>query len=198
MRSSSTQDLVHRFIITTLTTQPVSPTNRNNATMSNYAKVPSTVKVELTPYTVNIPDDKLKPMLDLVRLSPIGPPSYENEDESRTWGMNRKWLNAAKQEWVSGFDWRRWEKRINSYPNYMLDVKDDDGKMYEMHFLALFSEKRDAVPIGFYHVSHSAELALDAFRNSDGRDGPARSWSSSTCWTSSRANTLPASSHTTS
>ena len=46
---------------------------------------------------------------------------------------------------------RKREDYINSFPNYTLPIKDDDGHDYTVHFVALFSEKEDAVPIAFYH-----------------------------------------------
>ena len=119
--------------------------------MAPYTKLPSKAKVKPTPFKANISDSKLKQMLDLIKLSPIGIDTYENNDTSRTWGMNRKWLSEAKDRWAAGFDWRASEARINSFPNYTVDITDDDGTKYTMHFIALFSDKEDAIPIGFFH-----------------------------------------------
>ncbi|GAM88923.1 hypothetical protein ANO11243_069570 [Dothideomycetidae sp. 11243] len=119
--------------------------------MAAYTKAPAKATAKPTPFTAKVSDEKLKQMLDLVKLSPIGPESWENLDESRTWGMNRKWLSKAKDHWESKFDWRATEKRINSFPNYTLPIRDDDGSEYTMHFIALYSEKEDAIPIAFYH-----------------------------------------------
>lgn len=46
---------------------------------------------------------------------------------------------------------RAHEERINSFPNYTQTIKDDDGNEYTMHFIALFSENSNAIPIAFYH-----------------------------------------------
>jgi len=46
---------------------------------------------------------------------------------------------------------RKHEERINSYPNYTMPVKDEAGTEYTIHFIALFSEKEDAIPLVFYH-----------------------------------------------
>ncbi|PSK42949.1 hypothetical protein B9Z65_6903 [Elsinoe australis] len=119
--------------------------------MADYTKIPSSAKVKPTPFTANIPDEKLQQMLQLIKISPIGPAVFENVDTSRTYGMNRDWLIKAKDEWSNKFDWRAYEKRINSFPNYKIEVTDDDGTKWDMHFLALFSNNENAIPLGFFH-----------------------------------------------
>ncbi|GAM90445.1 hypothetical protein ANO11243_084880 [Dothideomycetidae sp. 11243] len=119
--------------------------------MTPYTNLPSKAKMTPTPFTAQIPEEKLKLMLDLIKLSPIGVATYENLDTSRTHGINRPWLAAAKEHWVSKFDWRAAERRINSFPNYTTDVTDDDGCVYNLHFIALFSNNDNAIPLVFYH-----------------------------------------------
>jgi pimeloyl-ACP methyl ester carboxylesterase len=65
--------------------------------------------------------------------------------------MTREWLANAKKHWETNYDWRKCEDRINSYPNFKATVKDSEGNTVELQFLALFSEKSDAIPIGFFH-----------------------------------------------
>lgn len=55
------------------------------------------------------------------------------------------------QVWLEEFDWRKHEDRINSFPNFTASVRDDDGTTIDVHFLALFSERSDAIPIAFFH-----------------------------------------------
>lgn len=119
--------------------------------MAPYTKLPSKVKVKPVPFTAHISDEKLKLMIDLVKLSPIAVPTFENLDKSRTHGVNQPWIAAAKEHWATKFDWRATEKHINSFPNYTVDVTDDDGAVVNMHFIALFSDKEDAIPIVFFH-----------------------------------------------
>ena len=55
------------------------------------------------------------------------------------------------------------EKKINSFPNYKVQLKDDDGSNFDIHFAALFSEKQDAIPVVLLHGwpgSCSATLSL--------------------------------------
>jgi len=46
---------------------------------------------------------------------------------------------------------RKWEFTINSFPQYKITVSNDDSKPYNIHFLALFSTNRSAIPILFLH-----------------------------------------------
>lgn len=72
--------------------------------MASYDTIPSTAKTQPTPFKVNIPQEKLHQLEQLVKLSPIGPETYENLFEDRKLGVSRSWLESAKKEWES-FDW---------------------------------------------------------------------------------------------
>ena len=65
--------------------------------------------------------------------------------------MLRDYLIHAKDYWLNSFDWRAHEKHINSFNNYTVDVTGSDGIPFNIHFVALFSEKPDAIPLVFYH-----------------------------------------------
>ncbi|TFY57289.1 hypothetical protein EVJ58_g7107 [Rhodofomes roseus] len=121
--------------------------------MALFDTVPTGAKIQPSNYTVSIPEEKLQQMKQLVTLSPIGPATWENLQESRDlndFGISRKWLDNAKAEWEK-YDWRATEQHINSFPNFTLPVKDDDGRVYSIHFVALFSTNPAAVPVAFFH-----------------------------------------------
>lgn len=119
--------------------------------MTDYGKVPASAKVQPKPFRAHVDEQKLKDFKELLRLSPIGVATFENTSNERRFGMERDWLINAKKVWQNDFDWRKWEDRINSYPNFTMAVKDNRGVEVDVHFLALFSEKPDAIPIAFYH-----------------------------------------------
>jgi len=73
--------------------------------MGDYTKLPSQVKVKPTPYKAHVPEERLAQMKELIKVSPIGPVSYENQQEDRSWGMPRQWLADAKEHWATKFDW---------------------------------------------------------------------------------------------
>lgn len=119
--------------------------------MADYARLPTGTTLDVKPFTAHVDEDKLLHFKKLLELSPIGPAVFENTNAGRRYGMKRDWLEHAKQVWLNDFDWRQQEDRINSFPNFKTSVRDPAGNTVEIQFLALFSEKADAVPIGFFH-----------------------------------------------
>lgn len=119
--------------------------------MADYARVPTAATLNIRPFKAYISDEKLEEFKKLLELSPIGPAVYENTSVGRTYGITRDWLVHAKDVWLNDFDWRKHEDRINSYPNFKAEVKDSQGNTIDVQFLALFSERADAVPLAFFH-----------------------------------------------
>ena len=120
--------------------------------MAQYSKIPPSATLRPTPFTAHIADEKVRLLEDLVRLSPVGPVSFENTaDKDGRYGVSRDWLLHAKEEWASSFNWRQYEERINSYPNFTTDVVGSYGEDIQIHFAALFSERDDAIPVAMYH-----------------------------------------------
>jgi microsomal epoxide hydrolase len=119
--------------------------------MSNYSRLPKETSLELTRFTIDIPEEELNDFTDLLRLSKLGPQTYENLQRDGRFGVTYEWMFNAKSHWEANFDWRRHEKRINSFPNYLAHIKDDDGEEYDVHFVALFSDKPEATPVMCIH-----------------------------------------------
>ncbi|CAH0022525.1 unnamed protein product [Clonostachys rhizophaga] len=46
---------------------------------------------------------------------------------------------------------RQREEFINSFPNSIATIQDDDGESFRIHFAALFSHKQDAIPLLLLH-----------------------------------------------
>ncbi|KAK1076513.1 hypothetical protein LTR33_008880 [Friedmanniomyces endolithicus] len=129
--------------------------------MADYGKLPASAKLHPKPFKAHIDEEKLEAMKTLLKLSPIGPAGFENTSKDqgeslvtgkeRRYGMRRDWLIDAKEHWLGSFDWRKHEDHINSFPQFTVPVTGDDGVTIDVHFMALFSENPDAVPIGFFH-----------------------------------------------
>lgn len=119
--------------------------------MADYAKLPTGAVLDIKPFTAHVDEEKLQHFKKLLELSPIAPAVFENTNAGRRYGMKRDWLENAKRVWLNDFDWRKHEDRINSFPNFKASVKDAEGNAIEIQFLALFSEKVDAIPIAFFH-----------------------------------------------
>ncbi|GFG15833.1 putative epoxide hydrolase [Aspergillus lentulus] len=69
----------------------------------------------------------------------------------RRYGVTLPWMKKAKDAWETQFDWRKHESYINGFPQYITRVVDEDGHEYDIHFAALFSGQKKAVPILLLH-----------------------------------------------
>lgn len=98
------------------------------------------------PFTLNIPDQDISEWRQLLRLSKLGPATYENTQTKENYGVTKEWLTEAKDYWLNTYDWRAEEKHINSFDNFRMQIDELD-----LHFVAYFSEKKDAIPIVFMH-----------------------------------------------
>ena len=56
------------------------------------------------PFTIHVPDEKLDELRQILRLTKVGPPTYEGSHEDRKWGITTQWLREAREEWIK-FDW---------------------------------------------------------------------------------------------
>ena len=119
--------------------------------MSRYDRLPKGATLGLTDFKVAIPEVELNDFKELLRLSRLGPKTYENLQKDGHFGVTYEWMSKAKSHWETNFDWRKHEKRINSFSNYLAHIKDDDGEEHDIHFVALFSEKQDAIPVMCIH-----------------------------------------------
>ena len=54
------------------------------------------------------------------------------------------------------------EAYLNTFPQFMAKMKDDDGTHFDVHFMALFSQKPNAIPISFLHGWPGLCLTLQA------------------------------------
>ena len=71
-------------------------------------KLPPNAASDIEAYTLQIPDSDIKHMQDLLKLTPVADPIYENSlpDGDRRWGVRRDWLVEAKRVWETDFDWQ--------------------------------------------------------------------------------------------
>ena len=78
-----------------------------------------------------------------------------------------------KEYWVSNYDWRKTEDKINTFNNYTVEIE-DKGFKFQIHFAALLSKKKDAIPILFSHGWPGSFLeflgVLDEFRGKYSED----------------------------
>ncbi|KAJ7645429.1 Alpha/Beta hydrolase protein [Mycena polygramma] len=119
-------------------------------TAMSFTKLPATAKSTPTPFKVAVPDAAIDELQTLLKLAKVAPPTYESLRPDAKFGVTTDWIQKAKNEWAN-FDWRKVEARINAFPQFKIPVADTDGTSFDIHFLALFSEKPDAIPILMLH-----------------------------------------------
>lgn len=91
-------------------TSDCSSTPDSETTMSPskpFGKLPANAASEIQAYELHVPDADIKQMQDLLRLSPVGAPIYENSlpNGDSKLGLRRDWLIEAKRVWETEFDW---------------------------------------------------------------------------------------------
>ncbi|KAL4810130.1 Alpha/Beta hydrolase protein [Aspergillus unguis] len=111
-----------------------------------FTKLPAAASIKPSPFRVAIPDEQVSDFKTLLKLSKLGPQTYENSQKDGKFGVTYEWMSSMKEEWLNNFDWRAVEKHVNSFPQYTTEIES-----LTIHFAALFSEKPDAVPIVLLH-----------------------------------------------
>lgn len=97
---------IHRALAITLALlHPLSMTmaHPNNP----FGQLPANAASDIEPYQLHVPDSDVKNMTDLLKLSPVAAPIWENAlpDGGRSLGLRREWLLEAKRAWETGFNW---------------------------------------------------------------------------------------------
>ncbi|KAK6206280.1 epoxide hydrolase [Colletotrichum tabaci] len=107
---------------------------------------------------LHVSDSKIKEFTSLLSSSKIGPETWYNNNNNNTdFGTTRDWLAKAKDSWLD-LDWRNQEDRINSFPNFNTTINDVDIGPVNIHFVGLYSSRRDALPLLFLHGWPAARL----------------------------------------
>lgn len=118
----------------------------------SFGTIPQNAPGKPEPFTLRVSDEDLADFRSLLRLSKVGPATWENGRGDGSLGVTRDWLAGAKDAWLGAFDWRAHEAHINSFPNFKLAVQDAEcGGELDVHFAALFSARPDATPVIFMH-----------------------------------------------
>lgn len=142
----------------------------------SFTTVPAAATLQPTPFQAHVADEDLDAFTQLLKLSKLAPETYENRTadakDFRHWGISRNWLAQAKEHWETRYSWRKTEDRINSFPNFTVPIE-DAGTRLNIHFVALFSERKDATPLLLLHGWPGSFLEfLDVLDILKGKYGP--------------------------
>ncbi|KAK5790409.1 hypothetical protein VI817_007696 [Penicillium citrinum] len=108
--------------------------------------LPATARVAPTPFQVAFPKDQLLELETLIKLSKLAPPTFENSQTSTQYGVTKDWLVAMREQWLRSYKWKASQEKINSFPQWTTEIED-----LTIHFVGLFSRKKDAVPLLLIH-----------------------------------------------
>ena len=62
------------------------------------------------------------------------------------YGANLSYMKELANYWLSEFDWRKVENKINTYPNFIADING-----YKIHFLHIRGQGRKSIPLIITH-----------------------------------------------
>lgn len=98
---------------------------------------------KIKPYTINVPQealDDLQARLAMTRFTDEIPGS------GAEYGVSLEWVRHMVDFWRNGYDWRKWEARLNTYPQFVTEIE-----RQTVHFLHLRSAKPGALPLILTH-----------------------------------------------
>lgn len=73
--------------------------------MSAHQKLPYDASIEVSDFAVHTPEKDLQSLAELLRLSKLGPKTYENTRADGEYGVTYEWMSKATEYWQSDFDW---------------------------------------------------------------------------------------------
>ncbi|KAK2749484.1 epoxide hydrolase [Colletotrichum kahawae] len=101
-------------------------------------------------FNFHVTADQLARFQTSLSASNVAVDDWYNRHQTIQFGTTRPWLVEAKDEWLN-FDWRDKENHINQFPNFNISIDDTNIGPTNIHFIALFSQRKDALPLLFLH-----------------------------------------------
>ncbi|KAJ9120003.1 hypothetical protein QFC24_005486 [Naganishia onofrii] len=99
--------------------------------------------IPVTPFKISHTQQEIDNLRTLLRLSPLGPTTYENSPSRPTnFGISMSQMTSLRSEWLE-YDWFATEKELNErYPQYIAKVEDvcpksSTSRTMDIHFIGL-------------------------------------------------------------
>jgi pimeloyl-ACP methyl ester carboxylesterase len=100
-------------------------------------------QMKVTPFKVNISQADLEDLKLRIKMTRW---PGEIKDSSWSMGTNLAYLKELCEYWADNYSWRKTEREINTYPNYIAEV---DG--YMIHFLHIKGKGKKSMPLIISH-----------------------------------------------
>ena len=99
--------------------------------------------MNIQPFHANIPQSALDDLRDRLARArwPESLPGV-----GWTYGVPPEYVRRLYEHWCDGYDWRKWEAKLNAYPQFRAEI---DGQT--IHFLHVRSPEPDALPLIVTH-----------------------------------------------
>ena len=101
------------------------------------------MKNSIRPFQINIPENELNQLSERLKNT-----RWPDAETVSSWdqGIPLDYAKSLTNYWMNEYDWRRCEKMLNQWPNYMTSIDDID-----IHFIHKPSPHPDALPIIISH-----------------------------------------------
>ena len=101
------------------------------------------MKNSIRPFQINIPENELNQLSERLKNT-----RWPDAETVSSWdqGIPLDYAKSLTNYWINEYDWRRCEKMLNQWPNYMAAIDDID-----IHFIHKPSPHPDALPIIISH-----------------------------------------------
>ncbi|MDG1987424.1 MAG: alpha/beta fold hydrolase [Halieaceae bacterium] len=101
------------------------------------------MKNSIRPFQINIPENELNQLSERLKNT-----RWPDAETVSSWdqGIPLDYAKSLTNYWINEYDWRRCEKMLNQWPNYMASIDDID-----IHFIHKPSPHPDALPIIISH-----------------------------------------------
>jgi len=78
----------------------------------------------MTPFTISVPQKMLDAIAAKVRAYEWHEmPVDDGVQGSWAYGANLDFMKALCAYWLDGYDWRKWEKALNAFPQFVAPVE---------------------------------------------------------------------------
>lgn len=112
--------------------------------------------IPIKPFRLSHTQQQVDDMKTLIRLSPLGPATYENDTARKeAMGISMQSMREIKEAWLE-YDWLGRQEELNALPQYIAQVVDTDPKTgkkhtFDVHFVGVMSEAEEAIPLILLH-----------------------------------------------
>jgi len=100
----------------------------------------------IRPFRIAVPGAAVDDLRSRLGRTRYATPVPADGAEPADYGVGNDRIRRLIDYWRTGYDWRAWEARINSYPQFVTDI---DGQ--PIHFLHVRSAEPDALPLLLTH-----------------------------------------------